>query len=385
MQWYKKVVLSVAAFSSVLTLGAGSAHALTSYGADPAEDLAMLIAARFNLNPDDVHRVIDEHHAAMQEMAYGNRDWGTWLYDGENPVGDNIEDFDRYVPYSSSPDGGWNMDQAVYDGLTQEQRDLIRAKQSQVDDYLSGWSGMSADTRQSAVQRLMDAVNTWADENDIPRGYIDFGIQNVNVDDGARDYGFMPYSLTGLNLLVNEGNLTRDQRDLIVSKQSEIQSFLDSLAGRTAEGRRLSLRQFRQQLNQWASDNNIPSRYVAAWLNLGLIQLDSNGLPSTTSTNQGTTSTGSTNTQSGNGTSTNGNAATVNNIQNGVVDNTNHPTVSNNNGTIGTGGTSTSMTTTGTTNTSATNTATGSSGTVTSNTNSGTSTASTSTTSNSAI
>lgn len=61
---------------------------------------------------------------------------------------------------------------------------------------------------------------------------------------------------------VTNGDLTQDQADMIVAKHQEMREFMEGLADKTADERRAAMQQKRGELNQWASDNNIPLRYL---------------------------------------------------------------------------------------------------------------------------
>jgi hypothetical protein len=67
---------------------------------------------------------------------------------------------------------------------------------------------------------------------------------------------------TQLDQAVKDGKLTQVQEDLIIAKQNELQSFMDSLADKTQMERRTAMDAKKVELDKWATDNNIPMQYM---------------------------------------------------------------------------------------------------------------------------
>jgi hypothetical protein len=69
-----------------------------------------------------------------------------------------------------------------------------------------------------------------------------------------------------LSKLVADGKLTAEQKDKIIAKQKEIQaqreSERDSMKDKTHEERKAAMDAKRAELEQWATDNNIPKEYL---------------------------------------------------------------------------------------------------------------------------
>ncbi|HVW23421.1 MAG TPA: hypothetical protein VHB51_02995 [Candidatus Saccharimonadales bacterium] len=63
-----------------------------------------------------------------------------------------------------------------------------------------------------------------------------------------------------LNKLVSDGKLTSAQKDLIVAKQTEVKTFMESLKDKSEADRRSALKTERAQLKSWAQENNIPTQ-----------------------------------------------------------------------------------------------------------------------------
>ncbi|HWB39499.1 MAG TPA: hypothetical protein VG604_04675 [Candidatus Saccharimonadales bacterium] len=62
-----------------------------------------------------------------------------------------------------------------------------------------------------------------------------------------------------LDKLVTDGKLTSSQKDLIVAKQAEVKTFMDSLKDKSETDRRTAMKTERTQLEAWAKQNNLPA------------------------------------------------------------------------------------------------------------------------------
>lgn len=65
-----------------------------------------------------------------------------------------------------------------------------------------------------------------------------------------------------LTQAVTDGKLTSAQKDLILAKHKEMVSFMDSLKDKTPEERYSAMQTERQQLQDWAKQNNIDLKWV---------------------------------------------------------------------------------------------------------------------------
>ena len=61
---------------------------------------------------------------------------------------------------------------------------------------------------------------------------------------------------------VTDGKITSDQKTLILAKHKEVVSFMESLKGKTAAERKSAMQTERQQLQDWASQNNIDLKWI---------------------------------------------------------------------------------------------------------------------------
>jgi hypothetical protein len=66
-----------------------------------------------------------------------------------------------------------------------------------------------------------------------------------------------------LSQAVEDGNITEDQKSAILEKLAELHSEHESLKDLGPEERRDAMKDKRDELKQWANDNDIPLRYLA--------------------------------------------------------------------------------------------------------------------------
>jgi len=64
-----------------------------------------------------------------------------------------------------------------------------------------------------------------------------------------------------LEQAVKDGKITQKQEDLIIAKHKEMAIYMESLKGKTRQEHRTAMEAKRDELNKWASDNNIPEQY----------------------------------------------------------------------------------------------------------------------------
>jgi hypothetical protein len=65
-----------------------------------------------------------------------------------------------------------------------------------------------------------------------------------------------------LDQAVKDGKITQAQEDLIIAKQAEVRTFMDSLKDKSETDRRAAMKTEMDSLKQWAKDNSIPEQYV---------------------------------------------------------------------------------------------------------------------------
>jgi hypothetical protein len=65
-----------------------------------------------------------------------------------------------------------------------------------------------------------------------------------------------------LQQAVTDGTLTTAQKDLLTSKHQELEQFRQTLKDKSPADRRTALQQEHQQLQDWATQNNIPARFL---------------------------------------------------------------------------------------------------------------------------
>lgn len=64
-----------------------------------------------------------------------------------------------------------------------------------------------------------------------------------------------------LDQAVKDGKLTQTQVDMIIAKHKEVQDFMASLKDKTPEERQDAIKVKKDELKQWADDNDLPEQY----------------------------------------------------------------------------------------------------------------------------
>lgn len=64
-----------------------------------------------------------------------------------------------------------------------------------------------------------------------------------------------------LNQAVTDGKLTQEQANLIIAKKAELEAQRQNLQNGTPEENKEAMQEHRDELKQWAEDNNIPLQY----------------------------------------------------------------------------------------------------------------------------
>lgn len=137
----KMLAVGLASLGIAGVLGSGAALAETGSGSTLAEK----IATHFNLNKDEVQKVLDQDradHQADREKQYEER-----------------------------------LQKAVDDKkITSEQRDKILAKHKELESYFESQRDAMKDKtpqeRRDAMKTKMDEITQWEKDNNIPAGYL---------------------------------------------------------------------------------------------------------------------------------------------------------------------------------------------------------------------
>lgn len=133
-----KKMLITGAVTTVVGAGAftGIVSAQTPSAVDTQQSLAQKIAQKFNLNQDDVQKVIDDNRSA---------------HDAERQQ--RLED---------------QLNQAVKDGkITSAQKDQILAKMQEMKTYADSIKDKSADDKRTLMKSKMDELKQWAQDNNL--------------------------------------------------------------------------------------------------------------------------------------------------------------------------------------------------------------------------
>ncbi len=67
---------------------------------------------------------------------------------------------------------------------------------------------------------------------------------------------------TRLDAAVKSGTITQVQEDLIITKQAEMKTTMESLADKTQTEREAAMKTQMDALKQWATDNKIPEQFM---------------------------------------------------------------------------------------------------------------------------
>jgi outer membrane murein-binding lipoprotein Lpp len=148
MKSKKKIYIAAFTLALLLTAGgAGVIHAASipgGAGRDPMNNLATLLAQRFNLNVTDVQKFFDEQRTKME-----------------------TERKQQFVD---------RINQGVTDGkLTRDQADKIIAKHTELEALRDSLKNKTEAERQTAIKAQIEAVKKWAEENNIPSEFMLFG------------------------------------------------------------------------------------------------------------------------------------------------------------------------------------------------------------------
>jgi hypothetical protein len=68
-----------------------------------------------------------------------------------------------------------------------------------------------------------------------------------------------------LQKAVDAGTISSVQKDLIVAKQAELKTYMETLKDKTDEERRTAMKSKMDELKQWATDNKIPENLLRSF------------------------------------------------------------------------------------------------------------------------
>ncbi|HOX29718.1 MAG TPA: hypothetical protein P5080_00215 [Candidatus Paceibacterota bacterium] len=157
----KQTIMALSAVLALSAAGIGSAYAATETAekTNPINRLATAIASKFNLDAQEVQSVFDEQKTRMAAQRVKN-----------------FED---------------RLNNAVAAGkLTQAQADGIRAKQSDMEKLRTEMRGKTKEEIRTAVKAQMADLKQWAEDNNIPKGYMMIGGRGMGGRPGPGMKGF---------------------------------------------------------------------------------------------------------------------------------------------------------------------------------------------------
>lgn len=181
MKISKKAIIVLSAVGLIAT-SAGVIHAAAASngGNNRMSALVTAIAQKFNLNTSDVQAVVDQTQAAQKAQMQAQQQ-------------------------QKSTD---SINAAVTAGkLTQDQANLILAKEQEVKTFMASLSGKTPADRQTAMTTEMTSLKQWATDNNIPQQYISFGLAGFG---GRGGFGMMgnKSGTTGTVAVVNGNSIT---------------------------------------------------------------------------------------------------------------------------------------------------------------------------------
>jgi len=136
---------------------------------DPMANIVNAIAQKFNLNVNDVQAVFDQQRTEMQAQREQNR---TQMQEEMN------QKFTERI------------NKLVSDGkLTQDQANKIFAKKTELEAQRAGLEGKTKEEIQSIMKASMESLKQWAQDNNIPLGYIQFGGLGMPGKGGMQGHG----------------------------------------------------------------------------------------------------------------------------------------------------------------------------------------------------
>lgn len=118
----------------------------------------------------------------------------------------------------------------------------------------------AAGTSSTRMSNLVNAIASKFNLN--PNDVQQVVDQTLQQERSQRQAQFLQNYTTRINQAVQNGQLTQDQANKILAKEQEVQNFLNSLSGKTAQERQSAVQQELTSLQQWAQDNNIPQQYL---------------------------------------------------------------------------------------------------------------------------
>lgn len=237
MKSMKSIAVTAAALAGIASAGTGVLYAAQSPSnavRNPVNGIVNAIATKFNLNASDVQSVFDEHRRKAEETV-------------------RTEHETRIKA---------ELDQAVTDGkLTREQADKIIAKRQELATLKTDLKNGTPEEHRAAMEARMESLKTWAKENNVPVEYLlSFGGKMKTMGAGQR----MIISTERLDQAVKDGKLTQTQRDQIVTKEKELQIFMQTLKDKTPEERTALVKTKIAEIKQWAADNKLPTEYLVS-------------------------------------------------------------------------------------------------------------------------
>jgi hypothetical protein len=157
----KYILYAILPLMAFAVMGTAYVKADTTETGNKISDLVAAIAAKFNLNTNDVQQVFDEQKTKMDAQREEQR---------------------TQMETKAQEEFANHISRAVTDGkLTQEQADKILAKKAELaaqqEAQKTSMESIAQEERQVAIETMktqMDSLKQWATDNNIPEEYIPF-------------------------------------------------------------------------------------------------------------------------------------------------------------------------------------------------------------------
>jgi hypothetical protein len=120
-----------------------------------------------------------------------------------------------------------------------------------------------------AAQHAFAATDTTTEKTLVERISERFNLNKTDVQavvdeaHAARHAEMQAKVAERLTQAVTDGKITQAQKDLITTKQAEVQKKMDEIRAMTDEtARKEALKTLREETQKWATDNNIAERWI---------------------------------------------------------------------------------------------------------------------------
>lgn len=124
---------------------------------------------------------------------------------------------------------------------------------------LGGTSAVQAANTQTGTNHMSALVKSIATRFNLSEA----DVQKVfDENRAAHEQQMKEHFQTGLKQAVTDGKITQAQADQITAKLAEMETFRQSLQGKTQAEIKTAMEAQKKALDKWITDNNIPAQYL---------------------------------------------------------------------------------------------------------------------------